>query len=79
MKEDRTLNSVVQQDLLEQRYFVIQFAQKDSNKLINSAPKSSQVFQLDMPSSCGGGWTGDLLVADTEELKNNTASEVHVK
>ena len=25
------------------------------------------------------GWTGDLLVADAEELKDNTASEVYVK
>ena len=27
----------------------------------------------------GGGWTEDLLVPDAEELKNNTAPEVHVK
>ena len=26
----------------------------------------------------GSGWTGDLLVADVEELENNIASEVHV-
>ena len=27
----------------------------------------------------GSGWTGDLLVADAEELKNNTTSEVGVQ
>ena len=27
----------------------------------------------------GGGWTGDLIIADWHDIENNVTSEVHVK
>ena len=40
--------------------------------------KSSKVF-FGNTLNAGGGWTRDLLVADAEEMKDNSASEVYVK
>ena len=71
-KEDSTLHSVVEQNPLEQRYFVIQFPQKTITRFINSAEKSSTMSLLDILLNAESGWTGDLLVADAEELRNNT-------
>ena len=38
---------------------------------INSARKTSKVFLLDMLLNAAGGWTGNLLVADAEDLSGN--------
>ena len=42
---------------------------------------SSEVlpFFIGYALNAGGGWTGDLLVADAEAFKKNTASELYVK
>ena len=64
--------------LLEQRYFIIHVPQKRTG-FINSAQTSSKVSFTGYAFNAESGWTGDLLAADAEELKENIASEVYVK
>ena len=75
-KEDTTLHSMVQQNPLDQRYFIIKYPQQTRTSFVNSTQKSSKVFCLCLQR--GDRWTKVPLVAGTEELKDNTASEVLV-
>ena len=66
-KGDTTLQSFVQQNPLDQRYFIIQYPQQTRTSFVNSTQKSSTVFCLCLQR--GDRWTKVPLVAGTEELK----------
>ena len=62
--------------LVEQRDFTIQFSTK--NRLHQFSSKALQGVVTGYALNAGSGGTGDLLIADAEELRKNAASEVYV-
>ena len=53
--------------------------QKTSRDCISSAQKSLPGIFLGYALSAGGIWTGDIMVADIEELEEMDASELHAR
>ena len=51
----------------------------DKNMLHQFSSKVLKGIFFGYALNAGCGWTGDLLEADAEEMKKNTASEVHVR
>ena len=51
---------------------------KDENRLHQFSSEVLKGILVGYASNAESGWIGDLLVADAEELKNNTTSEVHI-
>ena len=52
---------------------------EDKNRLQQFSSKVFQGNFVGYALSAGRGWTGDPFVADAEELRNDTPSEIHVK
>ena len=75
--EETTLLSVVQ-CLSEQIYLSSNFT-KDKTSFINCAQKFLKDIFIGHASNAESGWTGDLLVTEAEEMKDNIASEVYVE
>ena len=72
-KEDSTPYVAGQQYPLNLKYFVIQLPQKTKNMLHQFSSKVFKDILNGYALNAEIGWTGDPLVADAEELKDNTA------
>ena len=69
------------QFLLEHRLSASQLARKTSQEFIRLDEKKKTlkgIFQDNVLRS-GGGWSGDLMIADSEDLQESGTSEIHVK
>ena len=65
--------------LWEQKWNSTQYLQKTYVECICSAQKSFLEYSWDTPWTRSESWTGDLLIADTEDLKMMPPSDIYVK
>ena len=53
-------------------------SQKDKHRLHELGKKMRPGIFMEYTLRTGGGWTGDLLIADWENIHNHSATEIHV-